>query len=129
MGGRPKRLLFFMRAWRLLDLMFLFSRWMRLLLYFRPTRPKKLLRSPPPLLEFPVSKASVRQQCFILSSVVVQICETTRKHFFCFFYRLSILKPASPMEKEKKKLNIEKPKTLKTLQNDKSFLKKNKVSN
>ncbi len=28
------------------------------------------------------------------------------------------------MEKEKKKLNIEKPKTLKTLQNDKSFLKK-----
>lgn len=30
------------------------------------------------------------------------------------------------MEKEKKKLNIEKPKTLKTLQNDKSFLKKNK---
>lgn len=30
------------------------------------------------------------------------------------------------MEKEKKKLNIEKPKTLKTLQNDKSFLKKKK---
>lgn len=28
------------------------------------------------------------------------------------------------MEKEKKKLNIEKPKTLKTSQNDKSFLKK-----
>lgn len=41
-----------------------------------------------------------------------------------FSYRLSILKPASPMEKEKKKLNIEKPKTLKTSQNDKSFLKK-----
>lgn len=45
---------------------------------------------------------------------------------FFLFYRLSILKPASPMEKEKKKLNIEKPKTLKTLQNDKSFLKKKK---
>lgn len=34
------------------------------------------------------------------------------------------LKPASPMEKEKKILNIEKPKTLKTSQNDKLFLKK-----
>lgn len=30
------------------------------------------------------------------------------------------------MEKEKKKLNIEKPKTLKTSQNDKLFLKKRK---
>jgi len=30
------------------------------------------------------------------------------------------------MEKEKKTLNIEKPKTLKTLQNDKSCLKKRK---
>jgi len=35
---------------------------------------------------------------------------------------MSILKPASPMEKEKKNLNIEKPKTLKTSQNDKLFL-------
>lgn len=33
------------------------------------------------------------------------------------------------MEKEKKKLNIEKPKTLKTSQNDKSFLKKRKQLN
>lgn len=38
---------------------FVFLRWMRLLLYFRPIRPKKLLRSPPPLLVFPVSKVCV----------------------------------------------------------------------
>lgn len=39
---------------------------------------------------------------------------------------MSILKPASPMEKEKNKLNIEKPKTLKTSKNEKSCLKKRK---
>lgn len=44
----------------------------------------------------------------------------------CLFYRMSILKPASPMEKEKNKLNIEKPKTLKTSKNEKSCLKKRK---
>lgn len=75
------------RSSRRLDFMFVFSRWMRLLLCFRPTRPKKLLRSPPPLLVFPVSKASVSPQRFIfyVQSSFKYVRPRINKHFSISF--------------------------------------------
>lgn len=118
-----------------LDEMFAF-RWMRLLLCCRPTRPKRLLRSPPPLPVFPASKVCSSDKYSIeFCSPDSEICTTNIVlnnavlniyTVFILYCSLSILKPASPMEKEKKNLNIEKPKTQKTLQNDKLFLKKTK---
>lgn len=74
-------------------------RWTRLLLCFRPTRPRKLLRSPPPLLGFPVSK--VGACTLILFYALENWCMTEIMDCHYLFYRMSILKPASPMEKEK----------------------------
>lgn len=106
---------------------------MRLLLCSRPTRPRRLLRSPPPLLVFPASKVCSQERHFrFIHKLLVCANHIKEKKQMCIWALCFSLLQIEHFEtcftdgKRKKNLNIEKPKTLKTSQNDKLFLKKKK---